>query len=152
MQLMTSLKNDESAFESRGLSCMATQMATNSSLSEFSVNSYIRGYHAYMHAWNPSVGEQLPLEREPNNPHDCYCVAVKNDSVVGHLPYNLAPTVSAFLSRPTNFGMAEVTGSKVNRGGGYGLEIPCRYTFYGPKNYMDKLKSVCNKLISDRLL
>ena len=57
----------------------------------------------------------------------------KDDSIVGHLPFNLAPTVSAFLRRSTNSGVAEVTGSKVNRGGGHGLEIPCKYTFYGPK-------------------
>ena len=36
----------------------------------------------------------------------------------------VAHTVSAFLSRSTNSRVAEVTGSKVNRGGGYGLEIP----------------------------
>ena len=38
--------------------------------------------------------------------------------------------VSAFLSRSTNSRVAKVTGSKVNRGGGYGLEIPCNYTFH----------------------
>ena len=85
-----------------------------------------------MNAWNPFVGKQLPLEREPNNPHDCFCVAVKKDgSIVGHLPFNLAPTVAAFLSRSTNSGVAEVTGSKVNRSGGYGLQIPSKY-------YMDQ--------------
>ena len=38
----------------------------------------------------------------------------------------VAHTVSAFLStcRSTNSRVAEVTGSKVNRDGGYGLEIP----------------------------
>ena len=46
--------------------------------------------------------------------------------------------------------MAKVTGSKVNRGGGCGLEIPCKYTFYGPKDYIDKPKAVCSKLNSDR--
>ena len=30
---------------------------------------------------------------------------------------------------------AFVTGGKVNRGAGYGLEIPCVYQFYGPKPY-----------------
>ena len=60
--------------------------------------------------------------------------------------------VLAFLSRSTNSGVAKVTGSKVNRGGGYGLEIPCKYTFHGPKNYIDKPKAICNKINSDRLL
>ena len=47
-------------------------------------------------------------------------------SVVAHI-------ASAFLSRSTNSIVAKVTGSKVNRGGGYGLEIPCKYTFHGQK-------------------
>ena len=47
----------------------------------------------------------------------------------------VAHTVSAFLSGSTNGGVARITGSKVNRGGGYGLEIQCKYTctFHGPK-------------------
>ena len=46
----------------------------------------------------------------------------------------VAHTVSAFLSGSTNSGVARVTGSKVNRGGGYGLKIQCKHTFHGPKN------------------
>ena len=39
--------------------------------------------------------------------------------------------ISQFLQR----GFAEVTGPRVNRGAGYGLEIPCVYKLYGPKPY-----------------
>ena len=39
-----------------------------------------------------------------------------------------------------------VTGGKVNRGPGYGLEIPCVYQFYGPKPYIDKLQEVIDSL------
>ena len=39
-------------------------------------------------------------------------------------PSVLAPTVSVFLSKSTNSGVAKVTGSKVNR-----LKIPCKYAF-----------------------
>ena len=53
--------------------------------------------------------------------------------------------VSAFLSKSTNSRVAKVSGSKVNRGGGYGLKIPCKYTFHGPKKYIDKLKTICSK-------
>ena len=48
-------------------------------------------------------------------------------------PSVVAHTVSAFLSRSTNSRVAKVTGSKVNRGGGCGLEIPCKYTLHGQK-------------------
>ena len=39
-----------------------------------------------------------------------------------------------------------VTGGKVNRGAGYGLEIPCVYQFNGPKPYIDKLREVNDSL------
>ncbi len=71
-----------------------------------------------LHAQNSN----LPLEREPDNPDDIHAVAVKRNSmVVGHVPFNLAPTLSAFLRRSANTAIAEVIGSKVNRGAGYGL-------------------------------
>ena len=83
------------------------------------------------------VGQALTLKREPANAH---AVAVYYENqVVGHVPYNLAPTVSAFLRRD---GFAEVTGDKVNRGAGYGLEIPCTYRLYGPKPYVDRMKDI----------
>ena len=67
------------------------------------VTSYIRGFHAYKDVWDPFVGETLTLERELDNPRDVFSVAVKkNGAVVGHVPFNLAPTVSAFLRRSTN--------------------------------------------------
>ena len=36
-----------------------------------------------------------------------------------------------------NKAFAEMTGEKVNRGTGYGLEVPC---LYGPKAYIDRMK------------
>ena len=43
----------------------------------------------------------------------------------GHVPFNLAPSISLFVKRDINKAFAEVVGEKVNRGAGYGLEIPC---------------------------
>ena len=114
------------------------------------VDSYIRGYHAYKDSWDPYIGEVLPLEREPENPEDRFAVAVKKaGECVGHIPYNLAPTVSAFLRRPSNKGLMEVKGSKVNRGAGYGLEIPCTYHFFGNSLYIEKLKTILDKVRAD---
>jgi hypothetical protein len=82
-----------------------------------------------------------------------HAVAIKRAGrIVGHVPFNLAPTVSAFLRRSRNKCLAEVRGSKVNRGGGYGLEIPCEYHFFGPKDYIDKLETICKNLQSKELL
>ena len=44
--------------------------------------------------------------------------------LVGHVPYNLARIISLFLKRDVN---KALVGEKVNRGAGYGLEIPCEY-------------------------
>ncbi len=36
--------------------------------------------------------------------------------------------------------IAEVTGHRTNRGAGFGLEIPCKFHFFGPKPYTDKFE------------
>ena len=61
---------------------------------------------------------------------------------MGHVPYNLAPLLSKFLKRDVNKAVAEVTGDRVNRGAGYGLEIPCVYKLYGPKAYIDRFSCI----------
>ena len=87
------------------------------------------------------------MKREPNNIKDLHAVAIyKEDTIVGHVPYNIAPSQSLFLRRDVNKGFAEVTGEKFNRGVGYGLEIPCVHRLYGPKVYVDKLKKLVNSL------
>ena len=116
-------------------------------LHELHIDSHIRGYHAYKDVWMPVLNEELVLKREPANIVDINAVAVKKeDDIVGHVPFNLAPFVSAFLWHGTNSGFAKVTGDKVNRGAGYGLEIPCVYSLYGPKPYIDKLKTLVASL------
>ena len=50
--------------------------------------------------------------------------------IVGHVPHNLAPRLSAFLRRDVNKVFAQVTGDKINKGAGYGLEVPCVYRLY----------------------
>ena len=83
------------------------------------------------------------MKREPTNCKDRNAVAVFQDNaIVGHVPYNLAPCLSQFLKRDVNKAFAEVTGVKINRGAGYGLEIPCVYRQYGPKVYIDKMKEL----------
>ena len=94
------------------------------------LNSFIRGYHDYKDIWQANLGDMLFLRREPDNPMDVHAVAVlKDGQVVGHIPYNLAPIVEMFLRRDCNKGFAEVTGARINRGAGYGLEIPCKFKF-----------------------
>ena len=43
-------------------------------------------YHAYLQVWTPVQDEMLLLKREPTN----------EEQVVGHVPFNLAPSMSNF--------------------------------------------------------
>ena len=66
-----------------------------------------------MEQWEPWIGEMLPLERDSTNPEDSNAVAIKNaGGTVGHVPFNLAPVVSAFLRRSANKGMLRLPGIK----------------------------------------
>ena len=120
----------------------------------YEVPSFIRGYHAYQDLWNPSVGQVLRLRKEPDNSHDSQAVDVVKscNTVVGHVPYNLAPLFSHFLAREFNKGSVYVTGEKTNRGAGYGLEVPCIYRLYGPKAFVDRLKQKVESLQDRGLL
>ena len=61
-------------------------------------------------------------ESQVANPEDQCAVAIKKSgATVRHVPFNLAPVISAFLKRSCNKGLVEVTGNRVNQGAGYGL-------------------------------
>ena len=103
---------------------MTSQIA-GGNLCVFVFDSFIRGYHAYKDMQEPSLGDVLRLEREITNTNDRFAVAVvQGSTVVGHIPYNTAPAVSHFMKRTTNKDTVEVIGAAVNRGAGYGMEIP----------------------------
>ena len=132
---------------------MASQPVASAGIDNFSFDSFVRGYNVYMDCWNPWIGEVLPLERDQTNPEDQCAVAIKKSGgTVGHVPFNLAPVVSAFLRRSSNKGLMEVTGNRVNQGAGYGLEVPCKYHFYGSTLYIARLKTIVLKQQTDGLL
>lgn len=98
---------------------MASQVVTAVGLQVLEINSYVRGYHAYMEDWMPTIGECLLVKPEPTNTKDKEAVAVlKDDLIVGHVPHNFASRLFHFLRRDVNKAFAEVTGAKVNRGAG----------------------------------
>ena len=64
------------------------------------INSYVRGYHAYMEEWMPTIGECLVVKPEPTNTRDKEAVAVqKDDFIVRHVPHNFASRLFHFLRR-----------------------------------------------------
>ena len=46
------------------------------------------------------------------------------------------------LEDATKVYTAEVTGARLNRGAGYGLEIPCKYHLYGTAVYIERLETI----------
>jgi len=134
---------------------MASQVTNsrNAELKVLEIDSYIRGYHAYKDVWIPVQGETLLVKREPTNTRDANAVAIyKEATVVGHVPYNLATCLSHFLRREVNKAFAEVTGGRINRGAGYGLEVPCKYRLYGAKPYIDTMQELVDSLVSTGLI
>lgn len=130
---------------------MASRVVELDGVAEF--HSYIRGYHAYKDIWSPVVGEILLLKREPNNLVDSSAIGVwKEDEIVGHVPYNIAAAISQFLKRDCNKGFVQVNGNKVNRGAGYGLEVPCTYRLYGPRPFIERITQIVQSLQERGLL
>ena len=111
--------------------------------SSVEISSYVRGVHAYKDIWEPREEEVLLLKREPDNVEDRFAVAViKSEQIVGHVPKTLAPVVSQFSKRDCNKGMVRITGKRVNRGGGFSLEVPCIFRLYGPDAHLARLKKL----------
>lgn len=127
------------------------------------VASYIRGYHAYQAIWPANIGDVLSLKREPDNIQDPEAVAVlsfdheivtnglaaglksmDNGMIVGHVPKLITKYISRYLKRATNSGDIVVKAAKVNRGAGYGLEIPCLLRFTGDDFSVNWLKEKLN--------
>ena len=126
---------------------MASQPVSDNEVQILEIQSYIRGYHAYIEVWTPAIGEILLVKSEPTNCQDSKAVAILKENVtVGYVPQNIAPRLFHFLRRDVNKAFAEVTGHKVNRGAGYGLEIPCTYRLYGPPTYIRRMEALIQSL------
>ena len=94
-------------------------------------------------------GEVLDLIHEPNNEHDKNAIAmIKDNDVAGHVPPALASTkqgtgiIRHFFTKKGSKGQVQVVGKAVNRGGAYGMEIPCVYKFTGQPRNVDMLKKI----------
>ena len=61
----------------------------------------------------------------------------------------LSKFVHMFLSLPGSHLEAEVTGARVNRGGGYGLKVPCNYCLTGKEKAIKLVKKKINAITKD---
>ena len=112
----------------------------------------IRGYHAYLNIWEPLLGKCLRCAKEPENEVDKHAVAVvrinsrNEEVVVGHVPKLISIVVSMYLSLPCCTLSIEVAGKRINRGAGYGLEIPAKFHFHGLENAIRWIKTKIDKI------
>ena len=68
---------------------------------------------------------ELATEKRCSHPNE-----MRDDiEVIGHVPKLMANWLTKFLNQATNAGKAVIKGKRVNRGGGYRLEIPCEFHF-----------------------
>ena len=111
----------------------------------YTLHSFVRGYHAYMNIWNPKLGDN-DVEVE----HDKFAIAIFHSKrIVGRVPKNLNKFFYQFLSLPNCTISCEVTGKRANRGGGYDLEIPVKYTFLGPNKGIEWIEKRVAEIISE---
>ena len=80
----------------------------------------------------------LPCIQEPENPEDKNAVTLMNkEKIVGHVSKNISVWMAMLLKLKSSSITFRVTGEKVNRGGGYRLEIPCEYLVEGETRVVD---------------
>ena len=114
----------------------------------FSFNSYARGYHAYTKIWNSVDGAVLVCTRETDNLHDNYAVSIIcNSYVVGHVPLGLSKAFSNFLSLTVSTMLCIVTGKRLNRWAGLGLEILVMYQARGHEKPLQWLEKSITKIV-----
>ena len=92
--------------------------------------SYVPRFHVYKTVWLPLIGEEnLKCRHEQNNKEDEFAIGVyRNDLekeiLVGHMPRNISKFVHNFLKLPNSKISCQVSGKRINRGTGFGLEVP----------------------------
>lgn len=102
-----------------------------------------------MDIWVPIIQDKYELKREPSNKKDPNAVTIvppgtrgrsreenqvgNNYKVLENVAKLMAIWLTKFLKRGTNNGKTGLKGKRVNRGGGYGLEVACEYFFTGDR-------------------
>ena len=121
-------------------------------LHTFSADICVRGVHYYN--IQPDVGTDLKISPEDNPMslvHDRYAIAVTSATrKVGHVPKFMSRFVYFFL-RHGGTVTGRVVGSReysfdLEQGG---LQIPTKYTFTGPCNIVEVMKTNISRLIEE---
>ena len=88
-----------------------------------------------MEIWTRKVGDDsLYLKCEDGNEHKKYAVTIMiGGRNGGHVLKNLSKIFNIFLTLLNCAIKYKVTGKRINREAGYGLEIPIQCNFFGPE-------------------
>ena len=113
-----------------------------------------------MDIWKPLIGDDsLRCKREDDSIHEKNVVAAIHSNhirprVGGHVPFLYFSTFKKFLSLPKHKIKVLVTGKRINRAAGYGLETPNEYLFNGnekalqwAKENLDNIDANVNKKV-----
>ena len=121
--------------------------------SSYEFDSFIRGYHLYQHIWTPVEGETDSCTRESGHEQNCNAVAAMyEDRVLGHIPSAISKCFSLFLTLPGSFLETKVAGKRINRGGGCGLEVPCKYRISRQEKAADWIKRKATTFLQEHSL
>ena len=74
------------------------------------------------------------------------------DRVVGHILLAISKFISLFSTLPGLFLETNVTGKRISRGGGYGLEVPCKYRISGQEKAVDLIKRKATTFLQEHSL
>ena len=77
---------------------------------------------------------------------------IYKDRDVGHIPLAISKCISLFLTLPRSFLETKVTGKRINRGGGYGLEVMCKHCISGQEKAADWIKRKATTFLQEHLL
>jgi len=74
-------------------------------MESYSIHTSVRGYYVYKDVWEAALGQLLPCQKEPDNIHDPYAVAVVETGVatriVGHVSCAIS-SVCYYLTHISN--------------------------------------------------
>ena len=74
------------------------------------------------------------------------------DRVVCHIHLVISKCISLVLTLPRSFLKTKVTGKRVNRGGGYGLKVLCKYYILGQEKAVDWIKRKATTFLQEHSL
>ena len=71
---------------------------------------------------------------------------------MGYITLAISKYISLFLTLLGSFSEIKVPGIRINRGGGYGLEVPCKYRISGQEKAVDWIKRKATTFLQEHSL